>query len=222
MKKAPKIECSIPETHNRLNQAFVLFQNIKDNYHEELEFTTHLNNVIQALRNITFVLQKELAHSDGFEEWYETKQDEMREDESLKWLVNARNYIVKEGDLKKFSYTKVRVKDHYNAELFAAKLDAEIPMEFVAEWFRQKTKMSEEIKEQSIIEAERIWIVEDFPKAEIIDVLIYCFGSLTNLVYLAHEQVQGTNALLCKKTNMFLLMKITWKNYITTLHWVGL
>lgn len=199
MKETQKIECPLPETHNRLNQTFVLFQNIKNNYHEELEFTSHLNNIIQALRNITFVMQKELAHSNGFEEWYEKQQNKMREDEILKWLVNARNHVVKEGDLKKFSYTKVRLKDHYDRELFAAKLDAEIPMEFVAEWFREKTKIPEEIKEQSIIEAERIWIVEDFPKAEIVDVLIYCFGVLTNLVYLAHEQVQGTNALLCKK-----------------------
>lgn len=199
MKESQKVDCSLPETHNRLNQAFLLFQSIKDNYHEELEFTSHLNNIIQALRNVTFVMQKELAYAEGFVEWYEKQQDEMRKDESLRWLVNARNYVVKEGDLKKFSYTKVRLKDHYDKELFAAQLDAEIPMEFVAKWFREKTRIPEELKEQSIIEAERIWIVEDFPKAEIVDVLIYCFGALTNLVYLAHEQVQDTNALLCKK-----------------------
>ena len=199
MKENQRVECSLPETHNRLNQAFVLFQSIKDNYHEELEFTSHLNNIIQALRNVTFVMQKELAHTNGFEEWYEKQRAEMGEDESLRWLISARNHVVKKGDLKKFSYTKVRLKNHYDQELFAAQLDAEIQMEFVAEWFREKTKIPEEIKEQSIIEAERIWIVEDFPKAEIVDVLIYCFGALTNLVYLAHEQVQSTNALLCKK-----------------------
>mgnify|MGYP001313222042 CR=1 FL=1 len=198
-KKSEKIPCSLPETHNRLNQAFVLFQNIKDNYHEELEFTSHLNNIIQALRNVTFVLQKELAHTDGFNEWYQKQQKELKEDESLRWLVDARNYVVKEGDLKKCSYTKVRFKDHYERELFAAKLDPEIPMGFIADWFRQKVKIPDEIKDHSIIEAERIWIVEDFPKAEVVDVLIYCFGVLTNLVYLAHEQVRHTNALLCEK-----------------------
>lgn len=56
MKETLKIECSLPETHNRLNQTFVLFQNIKNNYHEELEFTSDLNNIIQALRNVTFVI----------------------------------------------------------------------------------------------------------------------------------------------------------------------
>lgn len=194
-----KVSCSIPETHNRLNQAFVLFQNIKDNYHKELEFTSHLNNIIQALRNVTFVLQKESAHTNGFKEWYTKHQDEMKEDESLRWLVDARNYVVKEGDIKKYSYTKVRLKDHYDKELFAAKLNPDISMDFVADLFRQKVKIPDEIKDHSIIEAERVWIVEDFPKVEVVDLLIYCFGILTNLVYLAHEQVQNTNSLLCEK-----------------------
>lgn len=144
-------------------------------------------------------MQKELALDNNFKDWYQMKQGELGQDELLRWLVEARNHVVKEGDLKKFSYTKVRLKDHYDREIFAAILDAKIPMEYVAEWFRQNNKIPDEIKDYAIIEAERIWIVENFPKVEIVDVLIYCFGVLTNLVYLAHEDLYQTNALLCVK-----------------------
>ncbi len=197
--KFKKQLCLMPETHNRLNQAFVLFQGIKDNYHDELLFTSNLNNIIQALRNVTFVMQKELAHTEGFENWYKKKQDEMREDKYLRWSVKARNHVVKEGDLKKFSYTKVRLKNHFDTELFGDRLDHKISLGHIADWFRQKVKIPKEIKDYAIIEAERIWIIEDFPESEVIDIIIYCFGLLTNLVYLAHEEVLGINSLACEK-----------------------
>lgn len=214
MNKTLENKCLLPETHNRLNQAFILFQDIKNNYHEELEFTSHLNNIIQTLRNITFVMQKELAHASGFEEWYVKHQTEMKNDESMRWLIDARNHVVKEGDLKKYSYTKVRLKDHYDKELFAAKLDPEIPIDFVAAWFRQKIKIPSEIKDHSIIEVERVWILEDFRKAEVVDVIIYCFSVLTNIVYLAHEQIKHTNPLLCEK-NMHVFFD---EDYMVKLH----
>jgi len=50
---------------------------------------------IMLARTVTFVMQKELSKSSGFEEWYATKQIEMKE--SYKYLVDIRNEIEKEG-----------------------------------------------------------------------------------------------------------------------------
>jgi len=201
----PKNQCPIPETHARINQAFSLFQNILEDYQDKMRFTSALNNLIQNIRNVTFVLQKELAHNDGFSDWYSRKQDEMKKDESLRWLVNARNHIVKQGDLKKKSYTKVRLKDHYDHEMLAMELDPALSTREIATNFCKNValKIPENLLAQTIIEVERVWIVEEYPKAEIIDILIYCLGSVTNLVYSAHAELLGVNALLCE-ANIFI------------------
>lgn len=46
MKENQKVECSLPDTHDCLNQAFVLFHSIEENYHEELECTSQLNRAV--------------------------------------------------------------------------------------------------------------------------------------------------------------------------------
>jgi hypothetical protein len=55
----------------------------------------------------------------------------------MKWLILARNNIVKVGDLKKHSYTRVFLKDHYNNHLFEGKLDVNISISTIAEYFRE-------------------------------------------------------------------------------------
>ena len=50
---------------------------------------------IMLARTVTFVMQKELSRSSGFEKWYATKQIEMRE--KYQYLIDIRNIIEKEG-----------------------------------------------------------------------------------------------------------------------------
>ena len=54
-------------------------------------------NIITFGRMVTFHLQKQLKYELGFKEWYSQKQIEMREDSLLKFFVNARNELEKEG-----------------------------------------------------------------------------------------------------------------------------
>jgi len=50
-------------------------------------------------RSVTFHLQKEFSKKKGFEDWYNKKQDEMREDELFKFIIDKRNYILKQGPI---------------------------------------------------------------------------------------------------------------------------
>jgi len=212
-----KNECPIPETHTRLNQAFSLFENILEDYQNELRFTAALNNLIQNLRNVTFVLQKELAHENGFEDWYSKEKDRMKEDKALKWMNDARVHIVHEGDLRKKSYARVSLKNHYNHKIIEEELDPIISTEKIAQDFCKKIKLKiqENLLEETIIEVERIWIVEEYPDVEVIDVLIYCFGSLTDLVYRVHEEFfKMNNALLCEK-NIYVE---SFEDFMSVLH----
>ena len=63
--------CPVAATHARLDQAHTLWHEALDAYQEPELFTTKLNALLTSLRSVTFVLQKELARTSGFDEWYE-------------------------------------------------------------------------------------------------------------------------------------------------------
>lgn len=60
-------------------------------------------------RSVTFHLQKEFAHADGFAQWYETEQQNMRADEVCRFFVEARNLTIKEGLLPVNQATDVTI-----------------------------------------------------------------------------------------------------------------
>ena len=100
---------SDPEDTSRLNQCHSMWHEALDAYSDPDLFTGHLNAVIQGLRNVTWVLRKELRHQDGFDRWYQAQQETMEADTRMKWLVSARNRIEKQGDLDTKSTAHIRV-----------------------------------------------------------------------------------------------------------------
>src|ERR1700722_12264473 len=61
--------CPPPQTHRRLVEAHILWHQSLEKYHESDAFLANLNATIEALRNVTFVLQKERSVPD-FDAWY--------------------------------------------------------------------------------------------------------------------------------------------------------
>jgi hypothetical protein len=53
-------------------------------------FRAAFNSFLSAARAVTYALQKEGAHFEGFDEWYEVKRQEMRADELLRFIHDAR------------------------------------------------------------------------------------------------------------------------------------
>lgn len=56
-----------------------------------------LEAFVSTLRSATFALQKALLHYEGFRQWYRLKQEEMKGDSKLQWIVQLRNVVEKEG-----------------------------------------------------------------------------------------------------------------------------
>ncbi len=82
-----------------MNQAHGLWHEALDAYQDPELFLTRLNALLVSLRSVTFVLQKDLRHEDGFDEWYEEQRVQMRADSVMRWLHDARNKVEKQGDL---------------------------------------------------------------------------------------------------------------------------
>ncbi len=204
MSNKPKKNCPLPTTHARLNHVLSIFDDINKSYQEPVKFTSDLNNLIQALRNVTFMLQSEKGKIENFNEWYKPIQDLMKEDEVMKWLVNSRNHVVKQGDLEKDSYITVRIVNHYNHEIFTQKFDPFLSTDTAIQLFRKVVdlKFPEILKSEVLIEAEREWVVSSYPRGEVVDVLIYCFSILVNVVEKAHE-IFGDSILTCEGNSFF-------------------
>jgi len=65
---------------------------------DAINFKAMFNSFLNSSRSITYALQKEGKKINGFKEWYKEKQDEMRKDELLRFMHEARTIDFHEGE----------------------------------------------------------------------------------------------------------------------------
>ena len=195
---APTDACPIARTHARLNQAHGLWHEALSAYAEPDLFVTKLNALIPSLRSVTFVMQKELRHTDGFEDWYAAWQGRMRDDRVMSWLVQARNTIEKQGDLDTHSIARVHVAGDWLlgpvAELKVSPTDT--AMDLVRR-LQIAGGLPDRVRREGVLVVERRWTVEDLDGQELLDALAHCFGVLAAIVADAHERA-GTPLERCE------------------------
>jgi len=181
-------ECPTPAAHKRLQDAHHLWHQAAAKYGNPEEFRVNLNACIQALRSVTFVLQKEKARIPNFDLWYSGWQDKLRADPILRWLVEARNKIVKEGDLATKSTVRVAVVMSYFEPPY---IEFSVhPFKPIDELIKRMVppELPEIVRNDGLLRVERRWIAEDLPKHELLETLAHCYGVLSTLVRDAHAQ----------------------------------
>jgi hypothetical protein len=92
-----------------LRQTHDLWHETQAAYPDADAFVLKLNACIQTARSVTFVLQTEGRRRSraDFDAWYAPWQERMRADARMRWLIDARNAIEKEGDLDTHSIARV-------------------------------------------------------------------------------------------------------------------
>jgi hypothetical protein len=180
--------CPVPNAHARLNQAHVLWHEALDAYNDPPAFVTKLNALIQTLRNVTWALQKDLGKASPAAEWYEDWQTRMRADARMTWVKDARNHIVKQGELETHSKARVRVVGELLQNV-PVDIDVE-PGTPVDEIARRITVpgVSGRARAEGTLIVERRWTVDALPDDELLDAMAHCFGMLSMVVTEAHEQ----------------------------------
>ena len=88
-----------------MEDAHRLWHHALESYFDPEAFRVALQNCIQTLRTVTWLLQNNKRHIPNFDAWYSAWQDKMRADNVMRWLVNSRNKIEKQGDLGTHSMT---------------------------------------------------------------------------------------------------------------------
>jgi hypothetical protein len=148
----------------------------------------NLNALLQALRNVTFVLQKEKRAIPEFDAWYEPWRETLAKDGVLRWLVEARNHVVKEGDLETFSTATAAIKASWDDPEV---LTVEVPplMQTLAIVQLLNTPdIPDDLRRGGILRVERRWVASTLLEWELLDALSHCYGLLARLIRDAHRQ----------------------------------
>ena len=187
--------CPVPQTHRRLLDAHNLWHQAAATYGNADLFRANLNATIQALRNITFALQSEKHTFENFDTWYAPWQARMRGSRVLSWAKDARNTVVKQGDLDTASTATVRLLTWKDDELACIP----VPSDTSSETLLKNSAIWDGIAKSSIptgelpdalIEIERQWSLPDFQNREVLDILAAAYGVLSDLVVDAHTQLR--------------------------------
>jgi hypothetical protein len=183
-------KCPIPNTHSRLEQAHRLWHQMLENYDDPEGFRANLNSTIEALRNVTFMLQKEESAVPGFDAWYAERQAEMKADVIMKWLQNARTTVVHKSDLKTQSTAHAAIHNNLTQARFVVEAPPLAATPVVARSIA--TKLPEPFassRQNLVLSVERRWSVPELPDRELLDALAYAYGMLSQIVRAAHERV---------------------------------
>lgn len=166
---------------SRLSDGIVSTLRARQSYFEPSEFRRNLNAAIEALRSSTWVLQKACKTKEGFDSWYEERQSEMREDPLMRWLVDSRNRVVKQGDLEGHSLARVTLYRGWYSEPFS---ETEVPPETKPHEYAQAIASCVPDfarTEECILRVERRWVHNLLPDQEVTEALEHCCRSLLKI-----------------------------------------
>jgi hypothetical protein len=153
----------------RLEQAHQLWHRALDSYPSVDDFCLAVNNLLQTLRTVTFVLQKSLKHRDGFDAWYANRQREMNGDAVMKWAVEARNHIEKEGDLDLRSTARVSILASWlDAPYQELDIPPLIPPQAIAIALAPRD-IPDKIRREGVFTVERRWVTASLPDHELLE-----------------------------------------------------
>lgn len=188
-------QCPLDATDDRFDEAHYFLNQAAANYHSPQRFRWYLNATIQALRSVTFVLQKNLARVPGGKTWYENHRKELEEDPNARRLVTARNVVVKEGDLAKKSTVQAGLYRGTVAKfVFAWEIPTSLPSEsvlqFAIENFPDFIKAEGHTAIDEQLGVERTWMVEVMGDQEVLGVCDHVLSAVGRLVRDAHLLVK--------------------------------
>lgn len=165
--------------YNRLDEAHRAWHNALTGYHQIDDFRAGINTAIQALRNLTFALQKQKDSLSNFDNWYAGWREKMKNDPILKELHEARNVIVKQEDLKLHSVAKARTKGWVDFEKVVFTFDPMGNSYDVAKGFydtyARHLPVAEEVRKRLVFEFERGWVYEKLPKYELLEAIAQAY-----------------------------------------------
>ncbi|MFZ3020297.1 MAG: hypothetical protein WA051_02140 [Minisyncoccia bacterium] len=170
----------LDSSYNRLDEAHRAWHLALMGYHNISDFRAGINSAIQALRNITFMLQNQKNNLQNFDSWYMGWQTKMRNNPILKELLQARNTIVKQEDLLLHSTAIAKTKGWINFQETKFTFNPINNSYEVAKGFYDNYAkcfpVENIVKNRLIFEFERKWVYEKLPEYELLEAIAQAYG----------------------------------------------
>ena len=190
-------KCPIPSSHEQFIHTHYDISQMLTNYHKPDIFRYNFNAFLQSLRNVTFLLQNELKHKEGFDAWYEHQREFMKQDNLLKKILSVRNMVVKERDP---IFTNTALFGLFRNKKL--KLGFEIPIDINVYSSQIIEEHKDEIigiyldKEHSAIGEEvgikRKWVVKELGTDEVVSLCDYAWSQIGIVISNAHKFCNST------------------------------
>jgi hypothetical protein len=176
--------CPVPSAHRRLMDCHVHWHAAASSYMDPEAFRTNLNVMIQDLRNVTFLLQKQKHQLAGFGTWYPAWRESVSGDQVMGWVVAARNRIVKETDLDLHSRALVRLWRDGAGEI---EDDLDLPARFTThKIIAGLLAVMPRVHQHGVMTIERRWVDRALPAFELLDAATHAYDRLADVVRRAH------------------------------------
>jgi hypothetical protein len=190
--------CPLVASEQRLSDCLTLWSEAKSNYFNPNSFRLSLNNCIQTLRNTTWILQKTKSKFNNFDNWYNNWRNQIEKDTIMSWLIQARNIIVKQGDLATSSRLRIAIIETW---LASPSLEIDLDPSVETKNFIKslaKNKPDNIDLRVGLLRAERRWIDEQLEGYELLEALSHVYTALSDLLIDAHEKlIYKENLLAC-------------------------
>ena len=188
--KSENSYCPLAQVDRRPDDVRLAWIEALKNYNKPNEFPRRLNTCVTTLRSVTFVLQKCKKRIPDFEAWYDKWQKQMCADDVMRWVVRARNYIEKAGDLQTLSIANTTVTLDWGMKLYQRfPVNPFLNTLQIAEKVRESVPVGKEKADSALLEVERQWVDVQLPDYEVLDALSYCYSFIAKVVEDAHTQV---------------------------------
>lgn len=182
--------CPLAAVDRRLEDAHQQWHQAEKPYFDPEQFRIAIQTVIQTLRTVTFILQKHKEQISDFDAWYAGWQQRLGADPLMRWMVDARNKIEKEGDLEAHSFVR--------AEIIASYLNEGPQVDVPANLFDTpamllsaipRGKVLDHVRAHGALKIQRRWVENTLPDHELLDAVAIAYGRIAEVVHDAHRQI---------------------------------
>lgn len=183
-------KCPLSAVDRRLNDVHRHWHEAERGYFDPELFRIAIQTAIQTLRTVSFILQSNKRVFTNFDPWYETWQLKLRADPLMRWMVDARNKIEKQGDLKTHSFVRAEIIASYYEEGPRIEVPADL-FQSAAELIDsiQNEELKKHILKDGILRIQRRWVENSLPDYELLEAVGIAYGKIAELVADAHREL---------------------------------
>jgi hypothetical protein len=183
--------CPLAAVDRRLEDVHRHWHSAEQAYFEPTAFRVSIQTSIQTLRTVTFILQSNKHFIPDFDAWYGPWQEKLKADALMRWMVDARNRIEKQGDLEAHSFVRAEIIASYRNNGPVIDVPAKLfeGPQLIMKSIPKKSALGEHVAKFGTLRIQRRWVENSLPDYESLDAVAIAYGRIAEIVHDAHGAI---------------------------------